>query len=279
MNEIITDRLIEYDLKTALDEQNAIKEITQEVILYALSKTKFFEEAYFCGGTALRIVHGLNRFSEDLDFSTRNVATDFQFDDYLPDVLSTLKDYGLDMVIKKSKDDGFIKAREFKEDSQKWKLSFPSNQRLKKIIIKLEIDSNPPSGAIQTPANLDFPILHQVRVGSLETLFAGKIHALLCRSHVKGRDWYDLLWYLKKRVSLNYPFLQNSLFQMGPFQGQSLGKLNRDFIINALVQKIESLDWKSVTGDVERFLKQEELSSLKLWGKELFSEKVRSLKE
>jgi predicted nucleotidyltransferase component of viral defense system len=277
MNEIITDRLKDYDLKTALDEQNAIKEITQEIILYALAKTSFFKDAHFCGGTALRIVHGLNRFSEDLDFTTTTVNKSFLLDEYLPEVISILKDYGLDMVVTKSKDEGFIKARELKEDAEKWKLSFPRNKRLKKIIIKLEVDANPPGGATENMASLDFPILHQIKVASLETLFAGKTHALLCRSYVKGRDWYDLLWYLGKNVQVNYGFLRNALQQMGPFEGQISGIVDRNFVVTELTKKIESLDWKQVTMDVERFLKPEELPSLKLWGKDLFIGKLSKL--
>ena len=150
MNEIITERLNEYHVQSAEEELNAIKEITQEIILYALSKTSFFNHAHFCGGTALRIIHGLNRFSEDLDFATNVVESDFQFNDYMDEVLLTLKQYGLDMIVKKAKDDNFVKARELKEDSDKWTLSFPSNKQLKKIIIKLEIDTNPPAGVVET---------------------------------------------------------------------------------------------------------------------------------
>lgn len=119
MNEIITERLLEYKIKTAEEELNALKEITQEIILYAFTKTSFFDHAHFCGGTALRIIHGLNRFSEDLDFSTNKGDKNFQFDDYMDDVLLTLKQYGLEMKVKKSKDDSFVKARELKEDSDK----------------------------------------------------------------------------------------------------------------------------------------------------------------
>lgn len=265
MNELITERLKEYTLKTAAEEQNALKEIAQEIILYALSKTAFFENAHFCGGTALRIVHGLNRFSEDLDFTTRTVMKDFLFDDYLDDVLSTLKDYGLDMNVKKSQVDRFVM------------LSFPSNQRLKQIVIKLEIDANPPEGAVETAVNLDFPILHQIKVGSMDTLFAGKLHALLCRDHVKGRDWYDLLWYLKKNVPVNYELLQHALFQMGPYQGDSKLQVDHAFVTSELKKKIRSLNWDTVTNDVARFVKQEELSSLKLWSSDFFVERVGKL--
>lgn len=277
MNEIITERLLEYKIQTAEEELNAIKEITQEIILYALSKTSFFDQAHFCGGTALRIVHGLNRFSEDLDFTSNAIDKKFQFDDYMDEVLLTLKQYGLEMKVKKSKDDSFVKARELNEDSDKWTLSFPSNKQLKKVIIKLEIDTNPPTGALVENANLDFPILHQVKVGTMETLFTGKIHALLCRSFMKGRDWYDFLWYIRNKTNINYDLLKNALFQMGPYQGQILKVVNRDFVINELSVKIKSLDWKQVRKDVERFLKPDELESLKVWDEELFLDRVKKI--
>ena len=276
MNEIIAERLAEYNVQTAEEELNAIKEITQEVILYALSKTSFFSRAHFCGGTALRIIHGLNRFSEDLDFTTNVVEADFQFNDYMDEVLLTLKQYGLDMKVKKSKDDSFVKARELKEDSAKWTLSFPSNKKLKKVLIKLEIDTNPPLGAVQSKANLDFPLLHQVKIGSMETLFSGKIHALLCRRFMKGRDWYDLLWYIKKKSNINYELLENALLQMGPYQEKKL-KVDRNFVIRELSSKIRDLDWREVRSDVERFLRPEELETLKIWDEDLFLEKVQKI--
>lgn len=277
MNEIITERLNEYKLQSAEEELNAIKEITQEVILYALSKTSFFDHAHFCGGTALRIIHGLNRFSEDLDFTASFDKPDFQFSHYMDEVLLTLRHYGLDMKVKKANDDSFVKSRELKEDSDKWTLSFPSNKRFKKILIKLEIDTNPPSGAVETNAILDFPLLHQVKVGNMETLFSGKVHALLCRKFVKGRDWYDLLWYIKKKTNINYILLKNALFQMGPYQGREIKEVDRDFVLRELRLKIESLDWEEIRSDVERFLKPDELETLKLWSKDLFLEKIQKI--
>ena len=278
MNEIITERLAKYNLHTATEELNAIKEIAQEIILYALAKTSFFDHAFFCGGTALRIVHKLNRFSEDLDFSTNIVQKDFQFSDYMDEVLLTLKHYGLDMKVRKAKDDSFVKARELKEDSDKWTLSFPSNKKLKKVVIKLEIDTNPPKGAVITNVKLNFPLLHQVKIGNPETLFAGKIHALLCRNYMKGRDWYDLLWYIQKGRSINYDQLTHALFQMGPYAGQNLKEVNSTFIIEELSSKILFLDWSRVKLDVERFLQEEELETLRLWDKDLFLERIQEIK-
>lgn len=277
MNEIITERLLEYKIQSAEEELNAIKEITQEIVLYALSKTSFFDHAYFCGGTALRIVHGLNRFSEDLDFSTAKMDKNFQFDDYMGEVILSLKQYGLEMKVKKAKDGSFVKARELKEDSDKWTLTFPSNKQLKKVVIKLEIDTNPPADAVVTHANLDFPILHQVKVGTMETLFAGKINALLTRPFMKGRDWYDFLWYVRNKTNLNYDFLKNALLQMEPYQSKSLKVVNRDFVINELSKKIKSLDWKDVRKDVERFLKPEEQEALKIWDENLFLDRVKKI--
>lgn len=277
MNQLIIEKLKSYELKTASDEQNAIKEITQEIILYALSKTSFFDNAHFCGGTALRINYGLNRFSEDLEFTTNKSFTQFHFDDYMFEVLDILKEYGLDMKVKKSKDDSFVKARELKEDSEKWKLTFPSNRKLKKVIIKLEIDTNPPKGAIEETKRLDFPILHQIKIGTIETLLAGKVHALLCRKYIKGRDWYDLLWYVKKNTSINFTLLTNALYQMGPYAGQNLNKVDKEFVKQELSKKILELNWKDVVGDVERFIKPMELETLSLWDKELFLDRVSKI--
>ncbi|PIK14725.1 nucleotidyl transferase AbiEii/AbiGii toxin family protein [Halobacteriovorax sp. JY17] len=277
MNEIVTERLSEYNIRSAEEEQNAIKEITQEIILFALSKTSFFDRVHFCGGTALRIIHGLNRFSEDLDFTMSSNDSGFQFNDYMDEVLLTLKQYGLDMMVKKANDDNFVKSRELKEDSDKWMISFPENKRLKKIIIKLGIDTNPPAGSEEVKSYLDFPILHQINTGSMETLFSGKIHALLCRRYVKGRDWYDLLWYIKKKVDINYELLKNALFQSGPYQESSLVKVDRNFVVRELGQKIKTLDWKEVRSDVERFLKPEELDSLNLWSEDLFLSKIQKI--
>ena len=274
MNNLIEQRLSRYSIKTQDDEANAVKEITQEIILYALSTTKFFDHVHFCGGTALRIIYGLERFSEDLDFTLNIPDENFNFDNYMSDVLNVLKQYGLDMKIKKAKDNTFVKKRELKKDSEKWQLSFPS---LAKVVIKLEIDANPPEGAIYTDKILDFPILHKIRIGTIETLFAGKMHALLCRDFVKGRDWYDFLWYVKNNHAINYDLLQHALFQMGPYKGKNIPNFDKEFVKTELSNKIENLDWSKAKSDVERFIKPEEVKSLDLWSVDLFLSRVEQL--
>ncbi len=274
MNNLIEQRLSQYNIKFQNDEANAIKEIAQEIILYALSTTNFFDHVHFCGGTALRIIYGLERFSEDLDFTLKTPDENFDFDSYMPDVLTVLKQYGLDMQIKKAKDNTFVKKRELKKDSEKWQLSFPS---LAKVVIKLEIDANPPKGAIYNDKILDFPMLHKISVGTIETLFAGKIHALLCRGFVKGRDWYDFLWYVKNTYAINYDLLQNALLQMGPYKDQDIQNFDKEFVKTELSKKIKTIDWGKAKSDVERFVKPDEVKSLDLWSADLFLSKTNQL--
>jgi predicted nucleotidyltransferase component of viral defense system len=277
MNEIIEEKLKKYAPKDSNEVSNALKEITQELILFALAQTNFFSKAYFCGGTGLRIVYGLERFSEDLDFSTRTQMTDFNFDDYMDEVLKILLTFGIEMEVSKKKDDTFVKKRELKENSIKRKLSFPSNGKLKKIIIKLEIDSTPPAEARFEDKFLDFPQLYKISMPTKDTLFAGKLHALICRPYVKGRDWYDFLWYVKEGYPINSTFLASALNQMGPFKGTN-PIVTQNFLVAELGKKIKANDWEVVRSDVERFLRPHELPTLKLWGQELFLDRLEKLK-
>ena len=276
MKELVMERLKGHDIENARDKINAVKEIAQEIILYGLSQTDFFDHAFFGGGTCLRILHKLERFSEDLDFTALGLKHDFSFDPYIKNIMKTLKDFGFDMVVTKSKDDTFVKMRMIKEDSKKWKLTFPMEGKAKKIAIKMEIDVNPPSGAKDHLATLNFPILHRIRSGNLDSLFAGKIHALLCRPYTKGRDWYDFLWYMGRREKINFPFLKSALFQMGPFKGKKL-HVSSDFVKRELRKKIEKQKWNRVADDLSPFLKPRVRSTLKLWDTDLFLNKVEEL--
>ena len=206
---IIQDRLNGYGCRSTLEEEQALREITQEIILAGLSRTDFFRHGAFQGGTCLRVFHGLNRFSEDLDFA-------------------------------------------------------------------LEVDTNPPGGARFETKYLDFPFPSAIRVFDLPSLFAGKVHALLCREYVKGRDWYDFIWYTGRRTRLNYELLGSSLEQMGPWRGQGL-QVDRPWCVERLRAKIEATDWLRTREDVRRFVKASELASLGLWGREFFLGQVDKL--
>lgn len=279
MKDLIQNRLdTHYDIKTADDELNALKEITQEVALYALYKVGFFEKVCFMGGTSLRIIHSLDRFSEDLDFSTTKVEPNFQLDEYLEKATKVMKPYGYDFTIdEKDLTEKSVQSRFLKDDSIKKVLTFKHRQdKRQKIKIKIEIDTNPPSGAVEKPEFIDFPEDFQILAYDLSSLMSGKIHALLCRPYVKGRDWYDFSWYVKNNCSPNLKLLENALKQLGPWKGKDI-KVDKKFLKDVLVEKIYSLNWEVVKEDVRKFLSPEKAKSLDIWSCEFFESKLNKL--
>ncbi len=183
---IIEQRLEGEGAQSAVEELYALREITQELVLASLGRTDFFSLASFQGGTCLRIFYGLDRFSEDLDFSLLKPNPGFQWGGYLQQIERDLALYGYETADSPEplKDDA-IKILDFRYAGRTGSLA--------KIRIKLEIDTNPPEGAQEERRVIDFPFLSRVTVQDLPTLFAGKLHALLCREYLKGRDWYDFL--------------------------------------------------------------------------------------
>lgn len=279
MKDIIQYRLSNhYDLKTAEDELNALKEITQEVVLYALNKVGFFERAYFIGGTCLRVVHSLDRFSEDLDFSLRNVDPSFKLDEYLERAMDIMTPYGYGLTVdEKDLQDKSIQSRFLKDSSIKKVLTFKHKQNTRqKIKIKVEIDTTPPKGATGKTEFIDFPDDFQLLAYDLPSLMSGKIHALLCRPYAKGRDWYDYSWYVKNSCSPNLKLLENALKQIGPWKGKKI-QVDEKFLKNTLVEKIDSLNWEDIKVDVRKFLSLEKAQSLKLWSSDFFKSKVKKM--
>ena len=280
MKDIIQNRLDKhYSIKTSEDELNALKEITQEVALYALYKVGFFEKACFIGGTCLRIVHSLDRFSEDLDFSTKKIDPNFNLDDYLKKAMEVMKPYGYSFNIDEGDlKDKSVQARFLKDDSIKKILTFKHRQdERQKIKIKIEVDTHPPLGAIDKTEFVDFPDDFQIIAYDIPSLMSGKIHALLCRPYVKGRDWYDFTWYIKNNCSPNLKLLENSLKQYGPWKGKEV-RVDEAFLKNALIEKVHSLNWEEVREDVRIFLTAERANSLELWSSEFFENKVMKIK-
>lgn len=280
MKDIIQSRLDNrYNIKTADDELNALKEITQEVVLYALYKVGFFEKVCFMGGTCLRIVHSLDRFSEDLDFSTRTLDTEFNLDEYLAQALEIMRPYGYALTIdEKDLKDKSVQSRFLKDDSIKKVLTFKHKQdERQKIKIKVEVDTMPPSGAVEDVEYVDFPDDFQILAYDIPSLMSGKIHALLCRTYSKGRDWYDFSWYVKNNYSPNLTLLKNALKQFGPWSGQDI-QVDENFLKEELVKKVRSLDWEDVKVDVRKFLSPEKARSLDIWSADLFENKIKRLK-
>lgn len=278
---MIQDRLNSYGCKSEIEEEQAIREITQEVALAALGRTDFFKCAAFQGGTCLRIFYGLNRFSEDMDFILKEPNLNFDLKPHLNALTDELTAYGYNIeVADRSKMDVTVRKAFLKDDSigKVLQLNY-SNQTgpLRKIRIKFEVDTNPPSGSELEIKYHDFPFVSSVVVQDKPSLFAGKVHALLCRKYVKGRDWYDFLWYTSQGVKINYQFLSSALNQQGSWKEQNI-QVDLNWCRSKLENTIKSMDWKATALDVRRFVRVAEHPSLDLWSKELFLAKLEKLK-
>lgn len=150
MIEMLQKKLRDYGATNAVEEENATKEIIQEIVLYALWRADFFDVALFQGGTSLRILHALPRFSEDLDFLLRVPDPDFQWSPYLSALVEIFAQFGLKLEAQpKDKMDRAVREAILKDDSiaSQLNLSYAGSGRAKTIRIKLEIDTNPPAGS------------------------------------------------------------------------------------------------------------------------------------
>lgn len=278
MKDIIQKKLNGYNPKSSEEELNALKEITQEIALYSLYKVGFFQKVVFLGGTSLRIIHNLDRFSEDLDFSTRLPEPHFDLINYLEKTMKFMSAYGYNLSInKKSSTDQFVQGRFLKDDSIKKTLMFKYQQDVrKKIKVKIEVDINPPAEADEQIKYLNFPVDFPIPVYDLSTLMSGKLHAILCRPFSKGRDWYDLLWYVSQGVKPNLPFLKNALSQWGPWKNKSVS-ITSVFVQKELLKKVHLIKWDELVRDVRKFLTQERRESLNVWGVDFFESRIRDL--
>jgi predicted nucleotidyltransferase component of viral defense system len=277
-NNIISDRLKKYSPTTVEEEEDALKEILQEIILNGLSHANFFAEAIFHGGTCLRVVHNMQRFSEDLDFLLKQVNPDFKWQPYQQAILDICRQYGISPEIKdKSKAGTFVQKMFVKDNSigKLIELSF-KHHPYKKFTIKLEIDINPPVGSTTEIKFLDFPIDFPIEIQDISSNFASKSHALLCRTYVKGRDWYDFLWYVRKEVIPNFDLLSNAINQQGAWAEQQIA-ITLTWYINALETKIKNVDWEMAKKDVSPFLSITENKSLALWSTDFFLAKLEKL--
>ena len=280
MIDIIKEKLRQYGAANALEEENAVKEILQEIALYALWRGDFFDVALFQGGTSLRILYDLPRFSEDLDFLLRARDPDFDWSPYLKVLVEVFGQFGLKLDAQpKAEMDKVVRQALVKDNSiaSQLDLSFAGAGRPKTIRIKLKIDVNPPAGSGEELSYLDFPADHEVRHQDLASNFALKIHALLCRGFLKGRDWYDFSWYVSRGVRPNLDLLRNALIQAGPWAGDDSLPADMDWLKDALADVIAKMDWKAAANDVERFLRPAELKSVELWSERLFMAKVEKL--
>jgi len=278
--EIIQERLATYACRSTIEEDQALREITQEIILAGLGRTDFFGQAGFQGGTCLRIFHSLNRFSEDMDFALDRPDPVFQLSRYLDRVRHELTVYGYELEIDDRSLTGESVRQAFVKDDSVGKLLRldyrPRTGPMRKLRIKLEVDANPPSGASYDMPVLDYPFPAAVRIFDLPSLFAGKLHALLCRNYLKSRDWYDFIWYTARRTPINHRLLSAALDQQGPWKGQA-PKTDNAWCVAQLRAMISEVDWMQARRDVQRFMKPHELPTLEHWTRDYFLQQSAKL--
>ena len=280
MIEIIQQKLDTYDVSGPVEEGQAIKEIMQEIALYGLWRAGFFEVAAFQGGTSLRILHGLPRFSEDLDFMLQAPDLGFDWSGYLTKLLECFEEYGLQSeALPKASMDRAVRTAVLKNNSfvNQLNLQFYRGHADQKITIKLEVDANPPAGSGFEYTFKDFPTDFEVCHQDLSSNLALKIHALLCRPYLKGRDWYDFNWYIRQGVSPNLRHLRNALIQYGRWEGQDDLVVDDSWLRDELQKKIDRIEWAEAAADVAPFLKVGEQESLKLWDVRFFSARLEKL--
>jgi len=276
---IIQDKLSSYDCRSAQEEDHALKEITQELVLNSLYNAGFFKKAAFQGGTALRILHGLRRFSEDLDFALIEPDRKFELGSHLTAINGELKAFGYDVKVTSRTSAQAVQNAFIKDDSLGRILQVRYSKAdgpARTLKIKLEVDTNPPAGARTETKFLDFPINFAVRAHDLPSLFAGKSHALLCRDYIKGRDWFDFLWYVGQNVKPNLELLTNALDQLGPWKGRAI-QVGMDWYGKQMAKRIKGIDWEQAKADVHRFLRPADVATLELWNKNYFLEYLQRL--
>ena len=273
----IQRRLEGYCCSSAREEDQALREILQEFILAALARTDYFTKAAFHGGTCLRIFHGLRRFSEDLDFALREGDPAFSLAPYLVKVQKELEAFGIVAEgVDKSKADSVVKKAFLKSDSivKLVNLQFRGNvgslQTPRKLRIKIEVDSNPPRGARYESAALAFPFPATVTNFDLSSSFSGKMHALLCREYVKGRDWYDLIWYLGAGVRINHDLLSAAIDQQGRWAGTHVVTSDA-WVRDELKRVVAGMDWPMVRADVEAFVPSDDRKTLDSFTADFFT--------
>ena len=278
MNSVIEQMITKYEIKNINDEINALKEIIQEIILAGLSRGGFFNEAAFYGGTALRIFYNLDRFSEDLDFALIVPNKNFDLNKYFNYIERELKAYGLNLEInyKEKKIDSNITSAFVKGDTLELILKFFPNEEnhvynhiLKNIKIKFNVDINPPSCASYEDKYKLLPSPHQVKLYDKESLFAGKIHAILCRNwskRTKGRDLYDYVFFIANNISINIELIKNKLIASNYIDIDS--KFDIDVLKELLIKKFNEIDYKEAKEDIMPFVKN--VDSLDVWNKDFF---------
>lgn len=263
-NEIYDNMLSAYSVTTEQERCNAIFEVNQQVILAGLYNGGFFDVAAFYGGTCLRIFHGLQRFSEDMDFSLLAPDDKFDFTKYFQPIIDEFAIVGREVEIKKKdkKSFGKVESAFLKDNTDVYDLSFQTDKSIK---IKIEVDTQPPLNFRTEQKLLLQPHSFMTRCFTLPDLFAGKMHALVYRgwkNRVKGRDWYDFEWYVHHNVPLDFAHLAERIRQ---FNNEEIGQAA---FMAQLKDRLASTNINQVKNDVLPFVRNPK--ELDIWSNDYF---------
>ncbi len=285
MDQVILAMLKQYNCVSSQDYENALKEIIQEIALVGLWRAKFFEHAAFYGGTALRILYGLNRFSEDLDFSLLQQNLTFELAPYLNAIQTELTHFGFEteVEIKQKQQATAVQSAFVKANTQQHLLRIQAPSAIQAVThakqllkVKLEVDTDPPPDFKTESIPQLRPIPFWIKSYCLPDLFAGKLSAVLCRSwsnRVKGRDWYDFLWFVQNNTPVNLKHLEARLIQFGyPIPERPL---TADSLKSMLHDKVDALDIALAKQDIEKFIPNPE--DLEAWSNALFHKVVEEV--
>ncbi|WP_075968014.1 nucleotidyl transferase AbiEii/AbiGii toxin family protein [Murdochiella massiliensis] len=287
MNRSIEQMLKNYSVHTVYDKKNAMKEIMQEIVLCGLSRAGFFKQAAFYGGTALRIFYGLDRFSEDLDFSLEEKNPAFDLSAFFPQLKKEVSAFGLNVEIseKEKTKDSSIRSAFLKGNTKEHLLLFyaddPITTNIAKnevVKIKFEVDVCPPSFATFEHRYRLLPIPYEVKLYDMSSLFAGKVHAVLCRawqSRIKGRDLYDYVFYLSRGAKLNRRHLCERLIDSGAIPAETECSLAE--VKQMLKERFDTIDFVQAKRDVEPFV--QDPSTLEVWSSSFFKQITENLSE
>ncbi len=286
MNPAILSMLSRYQCVTVQDYENALKEIIQEIALLGLWRSKFFEHAAFYGGTALRILYGLDRFSEDLDFSLLKPQEDFSLRPYLVAIEVELEAMGFRVTVEErdKKVATAIESAFIKADTRVHfiRITVPEAvsdriQKNKLLNVKFEVDTDPPGGFNTEAKTILQPIPFSVNTYKMPDLFAGKIHAVLHRqwkNRIKGRDYYDFVWYVGRDVPVHLSHLEQRLRQTGGWTMKR--KMQQADLLGLLEKKFEQLDVAAAKKEVTPFLRDP--AAVDVWSRDFFISLLPRLK-
>ena len=287
MNTVLEQMLAKYELNSDYDRVNALKEILQEITLCGLSRAGFFRKAAFYGGTALRMFYGLDRFSEDLDFSLKEKDEAFDLSRWFAAIENEAAAYGLNLSVemKKKAKDTAIKSAFLKGNTREHLLLFYDDKGInggisgnEAIKIKFEIDTRPPAGASFEKKYRLLPAPYEVNMYDEPSLFAGELHAVICRNwknRVKGRDLYDYVFYMSKGAHVNLPHLRARLIDSGFITENDACEL--EDVKKMLMNKFNTIDYKQAIEDVIPFIKDP--SKIDLWSADFFQQITENLME